>query len=201
MMTVLFMILAAASGARLSNQRNKTEKDPAVILEMISNIPYTTFLFGTLYFLFNSAVITVMPIRISNVLTFCDFRVNIPVAVLVTAFFFSKNGKSAFMKKVFIYVILAIIIIFELAVSDIITLILMIILSHLGTLSKRSDISGKIVITSALLTVIPAISVLISGEWIIAVVSLMVTAIIFLNEKKSIIKLLHIGKGSVNYET
>lgn len=200
-MTVLFVILAASAGAKLNELRHEAEKDPLKAFCVIYHVIYTTFLFATLYFLFNSAVLSVIPYTISNVLTFCDLRLNIPIAILVMTFFLKKNGKSAFMKKILVYAVASALIIFELAVSDIITLVLMLVINNLGLLNNRYKTADKITAAAITAAAILTLLIFVSGEWLIAAVSAAVISVIFLNEKKYIINLFHLRKGAVNYET
>lgn len=200
-MTALFVILAAASGAKLNALQHEAEKDPLKAFSVIYHVLYTTFIFATLYFLFNSAVLTIIPDTLSNILTFCDLRLNIPIAALMILFFLKKNGKEAFIKKFPLFAVAAVLIIFELAVSDLIMLVLMVIINSIGLLKGEHQAVDKITLAATVAALILIISMIGSGAWLIAAVSTAITSIILMNEKNYIINLINFRKGAVNYET
>ena len=189
-MLILFIILGAAAGIKLNNLRHEIEQNPLKMFDMLNHMIYTTFLFATLYLLFNCAIITVIPENISNILTMCDLRINIPLAIIALAFFAIKNGKEKFLKKWYIYLILSALIAFELAVSDIIAFSAMLFIGKINLFKSSTNTTDLLSVAVSIISALLTLSLIYFKAWTILFVSTIIIAIVFYNERSYLASIL-----------
>ena len=182
-MLILFVILSAAAGIKLNNMRHETEKEPIKMFGMLNHIVYTTFLFATLYLLFNSAIITIISEKISAILTLCDLRINIPIAIILLAFLAITKGKENFMKKWYIYLVVSVLIAFELAVSDIISLSIMLLVGKINFFKWNNNAADLISVSAAVIGALLTLSLVYFGAWPVILISAIIIAIVLFNER------------------
>ena len=180
---ILFVILSAAAGIKLNNMRHETEKEPIKMFGMLNHMVYTTFLFATLYLLFNSAIITIIPEKISAILTLCDLRINIPIAIILLAFLAITKGKENFMKKWYIYLVVSVLIAFELAVSDIISLSIMLLVGKINFFKWNNNAADLISVSAAVIGALLTLSLVYFGAWPVILISAIIIAIVLFNER------------------
>lgn len=188
-MLIMFIILSAAAGIKLNNMRHEIEKEPLKMFDMLNHMVYTTFLFATLYLLFNSAIITVIPEKISRILTLCDLRINIPIALSVLAFIGIKKGKENFRKKLYIYLIVSALIAFELSVSDIISISLMLFVGKINFFKCNNNAIDIISVAAASISALLILSLVYFQAWIVILISAIIISVVFFNERTYIMSI------------
>lgn len=197
-MSVVFMVLTALSGVKFNELRLNAEKNPLKVFDMMYQMIYITFLFATLYLLFNVSVITVIPKNISDILMLCTWKINLPITLLVLTVMLKSKEKTVVIKKAPIYIVVCIAIVSVLSVMDIITFGIIFAFGNMNIFKCEYKVVNKITFIASLTGMLMTLSLIYYRSWILMIFSLAVNVIVFLKETN--LNALKNDEGEMCYE-
>lgn len=202
-LTVIFLLLTILSGSKLNELRKSAESNPIKMYDMMFHIVYMTFLYATMYLLLNGAVMIALPSVLSSVLLLKTWIISLPVALIYLAIMIKKNKKKNLVKSLVLHFIIAIVLIANLAVVDILIFGLMFFINKIKTsksISKAFDVLDLVALTVTFGTLF---FLLANNSWILVGATSVLVLIMLLIESSNIKTYFKIFKnkiGGTKYE-
>ena len=182
-MNILFAFLSALAGIRFNQMRRVAEKNPLRTFDMLYLLIYTTFLCSTMYVFFNGAIMTLLPHKVSALLTSSHIAVNIPIVAILILLLFKGMEKKPSLQAAAVWIGIGIVFALELSVADLIALALFLAADKIKTAGSisLSGWHGTVLASAAFIFTIP---LLLNGSWQPAVYTMAVTVPVFIKETK-----------------